>query len=103
MRTIDEEKIRTWLFERAETHQNRGDWAASFEDLYLVTAIFRGDFMAERSAWVGDQPPVITNPVTGHKYPVASPRIKYVGVQGYTKTDGVSVRPHLKRSPVRRE
>lgn len=42
--TVDMEKIQAWLFSRAEMHQDRGEWDASFEDLYLVTAIFRGDF-----------------------------------------------------------
>ena len=42
--TVDMGKIQAWLFSRAEMHQDRGEWDASFEDLYLATAIFRGDF-----------------------------------------------------------
>ncbi len=42
--TVDIGKIQEWLFSRAEMHQDRGEWDASFEDLYLATAIFRGDF-----------------------------------------------------------
>lgn len=41
---VDTGKIQAWLFSRAGLHQDRGEWDASFEDLYLVTAIFRGDF-----------------------------------------------------------
>jgi len=41
---VDPEKIMGWLFDRAEMHQDRGEWDRSFEDLYLVTALFRGDF-----------------------------------------------------------
>ena len=42
--TVDTEKIRDWLFSRAQMHQDRFEWQASFEDLYLSTAFFRGDF-----------------------------------------------------------
>lgn len=41
---VDIGKIQDWLFNRAEMHEDRGEWDVSFEDLYLVTAIFRGDF-----------------------------------------------------------
>lgn len=41
---VDAHKIQSWLFNRAEMHQDRGEWDRSFEDLYLVTALFRGDF-----------------------------------------------------------
>lgn len=45
MKIIDEEKARDWLTQRAQEHQDRNEWDASFEDLYLVTALFRGDFL----------------------------------------------------------
>jgi len=41
---LDLDKIQGWLFDRARMHQDRNEWDASFEDLYLSTAIFRGDF-----------------------------------------------------------
>ena len=47
--TVDIGKIQEWLFSRAEMHQDSGEWDASFEDLYLATAIFRGDFTPDPS------------------------------------------------------
>ncbi|RPJ50997.1 MAG: hypothetical protein EHJ95_06150 [Methanobacteriota archaeon] len=61
--TIDAKKVQNWLFERAEMHQNRDEWDCSFEDLYLVTAIFRGDFNPHSTASNADdvQLPSSTN------------------------------------------
>lgn len=42
--TLDMDQVTGWLHSRAIMHQDRGEWEASFEDLYLLTAINRGDF-----------------------------------------------------------
>lgn len=46
---VDLNKIRDWLFGRAQMRQDRNEWQASFEDLYLSTAIFRGDFSPDET------------------------------------------------------
>lgn len=46
---VDLNKIQDWLFGRAQMHQDRNEWQASFEDLYLSTAIFRGDFSPDET------------------------------------------------------
>ena len=63
---VDTEKIREWLFSRAQMHQDRFEWDASFEDLYLSTAFFRGDFRPDPDPDDEEDPRVILRSIVGH-------------------------------------
>ena len=54
--TLDMDQVKEWLLSRATMHQNRFEWEASFEDLYLLTTINRGGFDIPAAATVDGEP-----------------------------------------------